>query len=118
MIKIYIRNYHPQEHTGICVVRREGESIDKLIKRFKKRCMKDDLLQEIREHIFYEKPSVKKRKKWRKNQKARERERERYLKLRQKRKKRKKKKESTNYQKSLEKSSSLSPKIFDKKSKR
>ena len=96
MIKIYTKNYYPQEHKGICVVRRKGENIEKLIKRFKKRCMKDNLLQEIRERIFYEKPSVKKRKKWKRNQRAREREKERNLKnLEKLRKKRIKQKQES-----------------------
>jgi len=93
VIEIRIKNYYPQEHKGVCVVLREGETTEKLIKRFKKRCMKDGLLQEMRERMFYEKPSVKKRKKWRRNQRAREREKERYLrnleKLRKKRAKQK-----------------------------
>ena len=95
MITIYI-NYHSQERKGICVVRRGKETTDKMIKRFKKRCMKDGLLQEIRERMFYEKPSVKKRKKRRRNEIAREREQQRIQKnlekLRKKRLKQKKQK--------------------------
>ena len=96
---IKVKNYYLQEYKGICVVRQKDESIDRLIKRFNKCCMKNGLLQEIRERMFFEKPSVKKRKKWRKNQKIREREKERYLKnlekLRKKRKKAKQKSYNT-----------------------
>jgi len=96
VVEIYAKNYYPQEYKGTCVVRREGETTEKLIKRFKKRCMKDGLLQEMRERMFYEKPSVKKRKKWRRNQRAREREKQRYLKnLEKLRKKRMKQKQES-----------------------
>ena len=92
-----MKNYYPQEYKAICVVRRQGETTERLIKRFRKRCMKDGLLQEIRERMFYEKPSIKKRKKWQRNQRAREKEKERYLKnLEKLRKKRaKQKRQST-----------------------
>lgn len=81
VIKIRTKKYYfSQEHKGICVVLREGESTEKLINRFRKRYLKDGILQEVRERRFYEKPSVKKRKKWRRNQRARERQQARYLK--------------------------------------
>jgi small subunit ribosomal protein S21 len=40
---------------------KENESIDKALKRFKKKFEKTGILKEIRERNFYEKPSVKKR---------------------------------------------------------
>ena len=42
---------------------REGESIDNALKRFKRECEKDGLLQEIRKREFYKSPSVIRREK-------------------------------------------------------
>jgi len=40
---------------------KENESIDKALKRFKKKFERTGILKEIRNRNFYEKPSVKKR---------------------------------------------------------
>ena len=40
---------------------KENESIDKALKRFKKKFERTGILKEIRERNFYEKPSIKKR---------------------------------------------------------
>lgn len=40
-----------------------GESIDSALKRFKKECMKSGIFSEVRERRFYEKPSVKRKRK-------------------------------------------------------
>jgi small subunit ribosomal protein S21 len=40
---------------------KENESIDKALKRFKKKFERTGILREIRERNFYEKPSVKRR---------------------------------------------------------
>ena len=40
---------------------KENESIDKALKRFKKKFEKTGVLREIRERNFFEKPSVKRR---------------------------------------------------------
>lgn len=40
---------------------KENESIDKALKRFKKKFERTGVLKEIRSRSFYEKPSVKKR---------------------------------------------------------
>ncbi len=40
---------------------KENESIDKALKRFKKKFERTGILKEIRERNFYEKPSVKRR---------------------------------------------------------
>ncbi len=40
---------------------KENESIDKALKRFKKKFEKTGVLKELRGRTFYEKPSVKKR---------------------------------------------------------
>jgi small subunit ribosomal protein S21 len=59
----YRKNYYPQESNGICVVRREGESVEDLIKRFRKVFSKSGIIKEYREKMFHEKPSEKKRRK-------------------------------------------------------
>jgi small subunit ribosomal protein S21 len=49
---------------GVVVIAREGELIDSLIKRFKKKVNKSEILKDIKKHMFYEKPStIKNRKK-------------------------------------------------------
>ncbi len=40
---------------------KENESIDKALKRFKKKFEKTGVLKEIRQRNFFEKPSIKKR---------------------------------------------------------
>ena len=40
---------------------KEGESIDKALKRFKKKFERTGVLKEIRQRSFYEKPSIKNR---------------------------------------------------------
>lgn len=45
----------------INVKRRDKEPIDKLLRRFKKRCEREGLIKDIRKTEYYEKPSVKKR---------------------------------------------------------
>ena len=40
---------------------KENESIDKALKRFKKKFEKTGILKELRARTFYEKPSVRKR---------------------------------------------------------
>ncbi|MCB2154281.1 30S ribosomal protein S21 [bacterium] len=45
------------------VVIEEGEPIDRALKRFKKECQKAGILSEVRRREFYEKPSVKKKRK-------------------------------------------------------
>ena len=59
----YHQHYHPEENQGICVVRREGEFNEELFKRFRKKFSKSGLAKELREKMFYQKPSVKRRKK-------------------------------------------------------
>lgn len=55
------RTYFPEEKSGICVVKREGEHDDDLIKRFRKKFSKSGLAKELRERMYFEKPSDKKR---------------------------------------------------------
>ena len=59
----YHKHFHAAEHTGICVVRRKGESDEDLIKRFKKKFSKSGISKELRERMYFEKPSNKKRRK-------------------------------------------------------
>lgn len=49
--------------TGIEVVVGADENIDQVLRRFKKRCALSGLQRDIRRHQFYEKPSVRARKK-------------------------------------------------------
>ena len=59
----YHKNYYPDEHSGICVVRRKGEQDEDLVKRFRKKFSKSGLAKELRDRMFFEKPSDKKRRK-------------------------------------------------------
>jgi small subunit ribosomal protein S21 len=59
----YQKHYHAEEHSGICVVRRKGESVEDLIKRFRKKFSKSGIAKEFRDRMFFEKPSDKKRRK-------------------------------------------------------
>ena len=42
---------------------RKGESVDKAIRRLKKKLDKEGIMREIRSHRYYEKPSERKRRK-------------------------------------------------------
>ena len=55
--------YNPEEHSGICVVRRENEKVEDLIKRFRKKYSKSGIAKEYKDKMYYEKPSAKKRRK-------------------------------------------------------
>ena len=50
-----------KEMSGIKV--REDESIDNVLRRFKRDCARSGVLQEVRKREHYEKPSVKRKKK-------------------------------------------------------
>lgn len=41
----------------------ENESLESALKRFKRKCQKDNILGELRKKEFYEKPSVRRKKK-------------------------------------------------------
>jgi len=49
--------------TQITIKRKPREAIEKMTRRFKKAVIETGLLQELREREFFDKPSVKKRKK-------------------------------------------------------
>ncbi len=59
----------------------EHEPIDKALRRFKKECQKTGILAELRKREYYEKPSVKRR---RKMEAARRKQRRRMIKLQRK----------------------------------
>ena len=59
----YHKHYHAGEHSGICVIRRRGESNEDLLRRFRKKYSKSGISKELRERMFYEKPSQRKRRK-------------------------------------------------------
>lgn len=52
-----------EKEFGVYVTMREFESIDSLLKRFKRKVTKSEIFKEFRDHMEYLKPSVKKRKK-------------------------------------------------------
>jgi len=58
----------------VTVVRRKDESIDDLIKRFKRKFTKSGVLQELKEKAYYEKPSVKRKRKSLRSRREAERE--------------------------------------------
>ena len=41
----------------------ENESLESALKRFKRKCLKDNILGDLRKKEFYEKPSVRRKKK-------------------------------------------------------
>ncbi len=49
---------------------RSGESIQQMMKRFKKICEKEGLIKDIKRQSYYEKPSEKNRRRMRKAQAA------------------------------------------------
>ena len=59
----YHKHYHKREHTGICVIRRKGEDGESLLKRFRKKYSKSGISKELRDRMYYEKPSNKRRRK-------------------------------------------------------
>ena len=59
----------------------ENEPIDKALRRFKKECQKSGILPELRRREYYEKPSVRRK---RKIEAARRKQRRKMLKLQRK----------------------------------
>jgi small subunit ribosomal protein S21 len=87
------RTYFPEEKNGICVVKREGEDDEDLIKRFRKKFSKSGLAKELRDRMFYEKPSEKRRRKKAQNIRNIEKEEEKLRQLKEKAKKAKAKRQ-------------------------
>ena len=57
------KHYYTEEQSGICVVRRQDETVEDLIRRFKKRYSKSGISKEVRQNLYFEKPSQKRRRK-------------------------------------------------------
>ncbi|MCS6970310.1 MAG: 30S ribosomal protein S21 [Planctomycetota bacterium] len=53
----------------IRVEARAGETLEKTIRRFKKRCEKEGLTKDIKKHLYYDKPSEVRRREIRKLEK-------------------------------------------------
>jgi len=51
---------------------RSGESIQQMMKRFKKMCEKEGLIKDIKRQSYYEKPSEKRRRRARKSARTNE----------------------------------------------
>ena len=47
----------------MAIKQKPGETVDSMIKRFKKETMKSEVLKDLRKHEFYVAPSEKRRKK-------------------------------------------------------
>ena len=54
--------------TNVTVNSRHGESAERLIRRFTKKVKKEGILEDARNYMFYEKPSVKRRRKEKRSQ--------------------------------------------------
>ncbi|HEB61368.1 MAG TPA: 30S ribosomal protein S21 [Phycisphaeraceae bacterium] len=54
---------------AIRIKARGGESIEQMMRRFKKLCEKEGLIKDIKKHQYYEKPSERARRAARKNAK-------------------------------------------------
>ena len=54
----------------IKVLSRHGEGAERLLQRFKRICVKEGLFREMRSRKYYEKPSVKRRRKEKEAQRA------------------------------------------------
>ena len=52
-------NKFPYE-SGLSVIKRDGEDIESMLRRLKKKILKDGLMQELKMRSSYEKPSDKK----------------------------------------------------------
>jgi len=87
----YQKHYSPQEHSGICVVRKKGESDEDFLKRFRKKYSKSGIARELRERMYFEKPSDKKRRKKAQAQRLREKEEQKMRQMREKYLRRKRK---------------------------
>ena len=51
------------------VIVRDNESLESALKRFKRSCARDGVMSELRKREHYEKPSVKRKKKYEKKKK-------------------------------------------------
>lgn len=58
---------------AIRIKARSGESVDQMLRRFKKLCEKEGLTKDIKRRAYYEKPSERRRRAMRKSVKRNER---------------------------------------------
>ena len=79
--------YRRDEYNGICVVKRKGEGDEEFIKRFRKKYSKSGLAKELRERMYFEKPSNKKRRKKAQSIRLLKKEEEKVQKLKERAKK-------------------------------
>ena len=75
-------NQTNDKRMGLTVIRREGEDIESLIKRFKKKVNNSGILRELKNHAAYEKPSEFKKRKRKEAKVRREKEAQKQLKKR------------------------------------
>lgn len=95
----YHKHYYPEENSGICVVRRKGESDDELLKRFRKKYSKSGIAKELKERMYYEKPSDKRRRKKLQSIRNIQREEEKLIEIRERYKKMKAKNQRKKFKK-------------------
>lgn len=93
----YHKHYYPEENSGICVVRRKGENDEDFLKRFRKKYSKSGIAKELKERMFYEKPSDKRRRKKMQSIRNIQREEEKLLEMRERYKKMKMKMKKNKY---------------------
>jgi len=86
-----MKNYYPNEMNGVCVVKRKGESDEDFIKRFRKKYSKSGIAKEVKDRMYYEKPSQKRRRKKAQSIRMIEREEEKLKKAKEKSRKYKRK---------------------------
>ena len=89
----FFEEYHNSLEVGICVVKRRNESMNDLIRRFKKKYSKSGLNKEVRDLLAFDKPCIKKTKKSAAAKRARIRDAQKNNKQVDKTKKSKKRKE-------------------------
>jgi len=89
-------NFDDEKLIGITVNLRKGESVESLIKRFKRKVGKSGILKEVRDRSEYLKPSVRKRKKSNDAKKRDEKDRAKLEKQIEKLKKKRRKEEVNN----------------------
>jgi small subunit ribosomal protein S21 len=59
----YHKSKFQSDEKGVSVIRRDGEEIEALIRRFRKKVTKNGIYKDLKVKEFYEKPSIKKRRK-------------------------------------------------------
>jgi small subunit ribosomal protein S21 len=86
---------------GVGVVKTKGESNEALLRRFRKKFSKSGIMRELREKMYYEKPSDKRRRKLAQSIRKQQKDEEKLQKLQERRAKfqKKKRKENRKYAK-------------------